>query len=105
MDMLYVNVQTERIQCITHNKSNNIVKLEQKLGIHKREITPKFYAVGEVVGGLHGAKRLVHNATPGCIVFGRLCGRMIVRYLLLEIFSVFLIYLPLFKINYSCIVK
>ena len=40
-------------------------------------IIPNLYAVGEVVGGLHGANRLGHNATPECIVFGRLCGKTI----------------------------
>jgi len=40
-------------------------------------IIPNLFAVGEVVGGLHGANRLGHNATPECIVFGRLCGRTI----------------------------
>lgn len=39
------------------------------------EIIPKLYAAGEVTGGLHGSNRVGHNATPECILFGRLCGK------------------------------
>lgn len=36
---------------------------------------PKLYAAGEVTGGIHGANRLGGNATPDCIVFGRIAGK------------------------------
>ena len=35
---------------------------------------PKFYAAGEVTGGIHGANRLGGNATPDAVVFGRIAG-------------------------------
>ncbi len=41
------------------------------------DVISHLYGVGEVVGGMHGANRLGHNATPECIVFGRLCGQAI----------------------------
>jgi fumarate reductase flavoprotein subunit len=40
------------------------------------KIIPHLYAVGEVAGGIHGANRLGHNATPECIVFGRVVGKL-----------------------------
>ncbi len=39
------------------------------------KIIPHLYAAGEVTGGLHGLNRLGHNATPECIVFGRVVGK------------------------------
>jgi fumarate reductase flavoprotein subunit len=39
------------------------------------EIIPKFYAAGEVCGGVHGSNRLGSNAIPDAIVFGRVAGR------------------------------
>jgi fumarate reductase flavoprotein subunit len=36
---------------------------------------PKFYAAGEVTGGIHGSNRLGGNATAECVVFGRIAGR------------------------------
>jgi len=38
------------------------------------EPIPKFYAAGEVSGGVHGANRLGGNATASCTVFGRIAG-------------------------------
>jgi fumarate reductase flavoprotein subunit len=35
---------------------------------------PKLYAAGEIAGGVHGSNRLGSNATPDCIVFGRIAG-------------------------------
>jgi urocanate reductase len=35
---------------------------------------PKFYAAGEIAGGVHGANRLGSNAIPDCVVFGRIAG-------------------------------
>lgn len=35
---------------------------------------PKFYAAGEIAGGVHGSNRLGSNATPDCVVFGRIAG-------------------------------
>lgn len=40
-----------------------------------RKIIPRLYAAGEVTGGTHGTNRLGHNATPECIVFGRIVGK------------------------------
>jgi flavocytochrome c len=39
------------------------------------EIIPGLYAVGEVTGGADGTNRVGSNATPMCIVFGRICGK------------------------------
>lgn len=36
---------------------------------------PRLYAAGEVTGGIHGSNRLGGNATPDCIVFGRVAGK------------------------------
>jgi succinate dehydrogenase/fumarate reductase flavoprotein subunit len=36
---------------------------------------PRFYAAGEVTGGVHGTNRLGGNATADCIVNGRACGK------------------------------
>jgi len=38
------------------------------------EPIPKFYAAGEVTGGIHGTNRLGGNATAECVVFGRIAG-------------------------------
>ena len=35
---------------------------------------PRLYAAGEVTGGIHGDNRLGGNATPSCIVYGRIAG-------------------------------
>jgi fumarate reductase flavoprotein subunit len=35
---------------------------------------PHLYAAGEITGGIHGSNRLGSNATPDCIVFGRIAG-------------------------------
>jgi len=35
---------------------------------------PRLYAAGEGTGGVHGSNRLGGNATPSCIVFGRIAG-------------------------------
>ena len=35
---------------------------------------PRLYAAGEVTGGIHGSNRLGGNATPDCVVFGRVAG-------------------------------
>jgi succinate dehydrogenase/fumarate reductase flavoprotein subunit len=39
------------------------------------KIIPHLYAAGEATGGFHGANRLGHNATPECVVFGRVIGK------------------------------
>lgn len=41
-----------------------------------RVIIPHLYAAGEVTGEIHGANRLGHNATPECIIFGRVAGKL-----------------------------
>lgn len=38
------------------------------------EVIPKFYAAGEVAGGVHGSNRLGSNAIADCVVFGRIAG-------------------------------
>ena len=38
------------------------------------KIIPRFYAAGEVTGGVHGTNRVGGNATVDCIVFGRNAG-------------------------------
>ncbi len=35
---------------------------------------PKFYAAGEITGGVHGSNRLGSNALPDAVVFGRIAG-------------------------------
>ena len=35
---------------------------------------PRFYAAGEVTGGIHGSNRLGGNAIADCVVFGRIAG-------------------------------
>jgi len=35
---------------------------------------PRFFAAGEVTGGIHGANRLGGNAIADCVVFGRIAG-------------------------------
>ncbi len=35
----------------------------------------RFYAAGEITGGIHGASRLGSNAITDCLVFGRIAGR------------------------------
>jgi len=35
---------------------------------------PRLYAAGEGTGGIHGSNRLGGNATPSCIVYGRIAG-------------------------------
>jgi fumarate reductase flavoprotein subunit len=43
------------------------------------EVIPKLYAAGEATGGVHGSNRLGGNATPDCVVFGRVAGRNVVK--------------------------
>jgi len=38
---------------------------------------PRLCGAGEVIGGLHGADRLGHNATPACILSGRLAAKTV----------------------------
>jgi fumarate reductase flavoprotein subunit len=38
------------------------------------KIIPKFYAAGEITGGVHGSNRLGSNAIPDCVVHGRIAG-------------------------------
>jgi fumarate reductase flavoprotein subunit len=45
----------------------------QVLDIWSKPI-PRFYAAGEITGGIHGANRLGGNATPDATVFGRIAG-------------------------------
>jgi len=45
----------------------------QVLDIWSKPI-PRFYAAGEVTGGIHGDNRLGGNATPDATVFGRIAG-------------------------------
>ncbi len=50
-----------------------INKMAQVIDIWGAPI-PKFYAAGEVTGGIHGSNRLGGNAIPDCVVFGRIAG-------------------------------
>jgi len=45
--------------------------------IHVQSESPigRFYAAGEITGGIHGASRLGSNAITDCLVFGRIAGR------------------------------
>jgi fumarate reductase flavoprotein subunit len=45
----------------------------QVLDVFSKPI-PRFYAAGEVTGGIHGSNRLGGNATGSCTVFGRIAG-------------------------------
>ena len=40
------------------------------------------YAAGEVAGGVHGRNRLGGNSLLDCVVYGRLCGAAVTKYLL-----------------------
>ncbi len=46
----------------------------QVIGIDTRRPIGRFYAAGEITGGIHGASRLGGNAVPECILFGRIAG-------------------------------
>lgn len=46
----------------------------QVLRIDTSKPIGRFYAAGEIVGGVHGASRLGSNAIPECLVFGRIAG-------------------------------
>ena len=45
--------------------------------LHIATHTPigRFYAAGEITGGIHGTSRLGSNAITDCLVFGRIAGR------------------------------
>jgi len=43
---------------------------------------PGLYAAGEVAGGVHGKNRLGGNSLLDCVVYGRVTGREITKYLL-----------------------
>jgi flavocytochrome c len=45
---------------------------------------PGLFACGEVVGGVHGEQRLGGSSLLDCVVFGRVAGRSVTRYLLNE---------------------
>jgi urocanate reductase len=49
-------------------------KTGQVIDRHERLIS-RFYAAGEVTGGVHGTNRLGGNGTTDCIVFGRAVGK------------------------------
>ncbi len=34
----------------------------------------RFYAAGEIIGGVHGASRLGSNSISECLIFGRIAG-------------------------------
>lgn len=44
-------------------------------------VIPGLYAAGEVSGGLHGANRLGGNSLAECVVFGRIAGQQVAKYL------------------------
>ncbi len=46
----------------------------QIIRIDTQQPIGRFYAAGEIVGGIHGASRLGSNAITDCIVFGRIAG-------------------------------
>jgi len=45
---------------------------------------PGLFACGEVVGGVHGLQRLGGSSLLDCVVFGRVAGRTVTKYLLNE---------------------
>jgi len=45
-------------------------------------VIPGLYAAGEVAGGVHGRNRLGGNSLLDCVVYGRLCGAAVTKYLL-----------------------
>jgi len=47
----------------------------QVVHIETHQPISRFYAAGEVTGGVHGASRLGSNAIPECITFGRIAGK------------------------------
>jgi succinate dehydrogenase/fumarate reductase flavoprotein subunit len=47
----------------------------QVINIETHQPILRFYAAGEVTGGVHGASRLGSNAIPECIIFGRIAGK------------------------------
>jgi flavocytochrome c len=47
----------------------------QVIRIDTNQPIGRFYAAGEITGGIHGASRLGSNAIPECIIFGRIAGR------------------------------
>ena len=58
-----------------------INKMAQVIDIWGNTI-PRLYAAGEVTGGIHGSNRLGGNATPDCVVFGRIAGTNAAREIL-----------------------
>jgi predicted heme/steroid binding protein len=48
---------------------------------------PGLFACGEVVGGVHGEQRLGGSSLLDCVVFGRVAGRSVSKYLLNEFVS------------------
>ncbi len=46
----------------------------QVIRIDTNQPIGRFYAAGEITGGIHGASRLGSNAIPECLVFGRIAG-------------------------------
>ncbi|MEN6465267.1 MAG: flavocytochrome c [Syntrophaceae bacterium] len=46
----------------------------QVIGIESHQPIGRFYAAGEIAGGIHGASRLGSNAIPECLIFGRIAG-------------------------------
>lgn len=51
------------------NSRAQVLNIETHLPIRR------FYAAGEITGGIHGASRLGSNAITDCLVFGRIAGR------------------------------
>jgi len=48
----------------------------------EEEPIPGLYATGEVCGGVHGKNRLGGSSLLDCVVFGRVSGRAVTKYLL-----------------------
>jgi flavocytochrome c len=51
----------------------------QVIGMDSCQPIGRFYAAGEITGGIHGASRLGGNAIPECIIFGRIAGTSAAR--------------------------
>lgn len=52
-----------------------IDRMARVIHIETRLPIARFYAAGEISGGVHGASRLGSNAITECLVFGRIAGR------------------------------
>merc|ERR1712070_401254 len=57
-------------------KTNHLSEIEGPNGA-----IPGLYAAGEIMGGVHGKNRLGGNSLLDCVVYGRVAGREVMKYL------------------------